>query len=175
MSLVKEEKGAGHLLSFLLSGVFFLCVGFGFHLLYEFDAGVRSLRDVTFFEFFILSLAVFRITRLIVYDKVSEFIRDMFLVTSEEYDEERRITYIMRAKYDRGVRRLMADLLSCPWCVGVWAAVFAVVGYFLLPATWPFWLLMAVAGAASFFQLLSNLIGWQAEYGKIVVQKTEQK
>jgi hypothetical protein len=168
----RTEKGSGNVLSFLLSGGFFLIVGAAFHLLDRYELGVRSIRDVTPFEFFILVLAVFRLTRLVVYDTVSQFVRDLFLDTTTV--EENGVVYVDRKKPARGFRRLVADLLSCPWCVGMWASTFSVVIYFLVPITWPFWLLLAVAGGSTLIQLTVNLIGWRAEYGKKIVEELDK-
>ena len=131
----------------------------------------KDLTDVSVFEFVILTLAVFRLQRLFVYDSVSQFIRDIFLETKEVLDDKEGVIYVIRSKYKTGVKRLFADLLSCPWCVGMWCAVFAVIVYFMYPVTWPLWLLMAIAGLSSFIQILANYVGWKAEGSKIVVKE----
>lgn len=166
----KKEKGSGNFLSFLLSGVFFLLIGWVFHETAEGELMGRTLNDVTVFEFVILSLAVFRLQRLFVYDKVAQWIRDIFLETKEVEGKD-GVIYVIRSKHAKGIRRLFADLLSCPWCVGVWCAVAAVVIYFMYPITWPVWLLLAIAGVSSFIQITANFIGWKAEGSKIVVKE----
>jgi len=171
MKVEKNEKGSGNFLSFLLSGAFFVIIILIFYQVFEAEITLSDLNDVTWFEFFILTLAVFRLQRLLVYDKVSQWIRDFFLITREEHDKITGITYVIRAKHQGGIMRLFADLLSCPWCVGVWAATAAVIIYYLFPWTWPFWLLMAIAGASSMIQLTANLIGWKAEGSKIFVER----
>jgi len=171
MVVERKEKGSGNFLSFLLSGVFFAVVGFVFHQVFEAEIAQISLNDISWFEFFILTLAVFRLQRLLVYDTVSQWIRDFFLITREDHDKATGVTYVIRAKHQGGMMRLFADLLSCPWCVGVWAAAATVITYYMFPWTWPFWLLMAIAGASSFIQLTVNLIGWKAEGSKIVVER----
>lgn len=165
------EKGSGNFLSFILSGMFFLIVGWVFHQTAEGALIGKDLNDVTVFEFVILTLAVFRLQRLFVYDTVAQWVRDLFLETKEVLNDKEGVIYVVRSKYKKGIRRLFADLLSCPWCVGVWCAVGAVITYFMYPITWPFWLLMAIAGASSFVQILANYVGWSAEGSKIIVKK----
>ncbi len=106
-------------------------------------------RSIDFFDAVLLSLATFRLVRLFVYDKVTAWIRAMF---NDAVD---------------GPRKTLADLLGCPWCFGVWAALGLVFVYFVFPVAWYFILILAIAGVGSFLQLLSNLIGWKAELGKL--------
>ena len=173
MEVTKKEKGSGVFLSFLLTIIFFALVIFFTYLLsFYTNFSIKDLNDITIWEFTILVFAAFRLTRLLVYDQVSQFIRDMFLVKSEK--KEKGIVYTYRSKPKKGLRRLFADLLGCPWCVGVWISVFTVALYYLLPITWYFWLVLAIAGVSSFDQLLANLIGWKAELAKITVKKMEK-
>jgi uncharacterized membrane protein len=167
----KKEKGSGSGFSFFLTMVFFSLVGVSIYFFSNGRAGIESLSDVSVWEFFILSLAAFRQTRLLVYDKVAQFIRDLWLDTKQV--EEDGVAYVYRSKPKRGFRRLMADLFSCPWCIGVWATVSTVFIYFMWPVTWFFWLVLAIAGVSSLFQLTANLIGWRAEMGKLQVKNME--
>ena len=169
MKHTRKEKGSGNLLSFLLSIVFFGVIVLGMYLLYAWDVGLEDLTDVSVFEIVLLSLAVFRLQRLLVYDKVAQYIRDLFLDLKEE--KEDGIVYVVRTKPTKGLRRLFSDLFDCPWCIGVWAAVFTVFLYFLFPWTWPFWLILAIAGASSFLMLSINMIGWIAERNKQKAKK----
>lgn len=172
MTMEKKEKGSGNGLSFVLSNIFLILTAFGVYMFYGRFMGISTLRDVGVFEFVLLSLAVFRLTRLFVYDSVSQWIRDIFLDTKEE--TVAGVVYVIRSKPQTGIRRLFTDLLGCPWCVGVWISLFAVFIYFMWPITWFFWLLLAVAGTSSFIQILANQVGWSAEYGKLSVKKLEK-
>ena len=62
-----------------------------------------------------------------------------------------------------GPRRTLADLLSCPWCFGIWAAATVVFFYELTPYAYYPILMLAIAGAGTFLQLAANMVGWKAE------------
>lgn len=119
--------------------------------------GYRSVESITVFEFFILTLATLRLTRLVVYDRVSAFVRDQFHDTN-------LIGNMIKPK--RGVRRTIADLLSCPWCFGMWSGAVVVFCFFFTPLAYYPVLFFAIAGAATLLQILGNWIGWSAERAK---------
>ena len=56
-----------------------------------------------------------------------------------------------------------ADLLHCPWCIGVWSALIVVFCYFVFPWAWSVIFFLALAGAGSLLQVIANGIGWRAE------------
>jgi hypothetical protein len=112
------------------------------------------------FDFLLIALATFRLIRLFVYDKITQFFRDFF-VKKEIVDG-----FVIRDKYRRGPLRTISDLLDCPWCMGVWAVLPIAYCYFLTPVAWYPIFLLAVAGVASLLQLFGNLLGWSAEYLK---------
>lgn len=107
-------------------------------------------RNVGIPDLFLMSLAVWRLTRLFTYDAITQFIRDWF----------------MNAK-PSSLRGSLHTLLNCPWCTGLWFGATVVFFYFLTPYAWPVMLVLAIAAMGSFFQVLSNLIGWSAEYKKV--------
>ena len=116
-----------------------------------------SLHDVSPFTFFILALATFRLTRLFVYDKITAFFREQF------YDAKVLKTGIILEKPKNGPRRALADLLSCPWCFGMWAAAMVVFFFEISTYAWYPILMLALSAVGTLFQILSNLIGWKAE------------
>lgn len=126
--------------------------------------------SINLFDFLLLILATFRLTRLFVYDKITKFVRDWFL-DSQEITTSGGDVLFTREKPVDGPRRTMADLLSCPWCTGAWFAPMVTFFYFLTPSAWFIILALAIAGVASFLQVLSNMIGWRAEYLKKEVNK----
>ena len=122
---------------------------------------------VSAIDFFILALASFRLTRLFIYDKITQFVRDFFLDIEES---PRGSDTTVKIKPRAGPRRTIADLLDCPWCTGVWLALFATFFYFYTPyAKFPL-LVLAIAGLATLFQLFANAIGWKAENLKMEAQ-----
>ncbi len=125
--------------------------------------------SISLFDLALVSLAAFRLTRLFVYDKITQFVRDWFLVKRVEKADGELL--IIRSPHRSGPLRTISELLGCPWCFGVWAALVVLFFYALTPLAWFPILLLAVAGVGSFLQILANMIGWRAERLK---QKTER-
>jgi hypothetical protein len=115
-----------------------------------------SIAAMTPMELLLLALASLRLTRLFVYDKITAFWREQFLDTNPATGA--------LVKPGFGVRRTLADLFSCPWCVGMWAAATVVFFYYYAQdLAWYPILFLAIASLASFLQVLANMIGWRAE------------
>jgi len=117
-----------------------------------------DLKKLTFIELLILALASMRLTRLFVYDKITAFFREQF------YDFDAETATLIKPA--RGARRTLADLLSCPWCVGMWAGAAVVFCYYFSPVFWYPILFLAIASAGSILQIFANMIGWNAEHLK---------
>ncbi len=117
----------------------------------------RDFATLTLADYALMTLASWRLIRLFVYDTVTKFVREQF------YDAKEIKGGVMLEKPARGPRRTIADLLSCPWCFGVWTTAFTVFCYMAFPwAVYPV-AFLALAAAASFLQTLSNLVGYNAE------------
>lgn len=76
----------------------------------------------------VLALAVHRVTRLLVADKITEPLRQRLGVTRDG-------TY----------RPWLGYLVTCPWCVGMWVAAAGVPAAALLPWPWIAWPALAAA------------------------------
>ena len=128
--------------------------------------------SISLFDTSLMILASFRITRLLVYDKITRWFRELFvtrrtvLIQGEEHSE--------LIPYPNGLLRTMHDLLGCPWCVGFWSSLIVVFCYFLFPWAWLMILFLAIAGASSVIQMLANLIGWSAELKKTAVKNFDE-
>lgn len=113
------------------------------------------LTKMTPFEFIILGLATFRLTRLFVADFIMEWFRDLFMKRVVVHDDIGNVDYVRFEKHTVGLRRLASDLLGCPWCVGVWMSAFSLLCYYLaasgvLPLAWVIIYVFALAGAGEF-------------------------
>lgn len=110
--------------------------------------------NFTFLELIIISLASFRLTRLIVFDKITEFVREPFFEEAVEMNEEgiEEIYYVPKKGRIKG---FVGELLSCYWCTGVWSAIFICLSYLLWPqiAT-PCLFILAVAGLAAIIETI---------------------
>ncbi|GKU81820.1 DUF1360 domain-containing protein [Niallia sp. NCCP-28] len=110
--------------------------------------------DISLMDFLLLVLASFRITRLLVYDRITEFIRSLVLEEVTEKNEmgEDTVYYVPRSGRVRG---FFGELISCYWCTGVWSAIFLILLYYLFPSIYaPFVLVFAIAGAAAFIEVI---------------------
>jgi hypothetical protein len=104
---------------------------------------------IPLFDFFLMTLAVQRLTRLFAYDVVTEFFRNWF----SGHDP-------------RSLLGTMGALLACPWCTGLWFALLIVFAYFATPVAWYAILVLALGSLGSFVQIITNLVGWSAELKK---------
>lgn len=122
--------------------------------------------DLTLTDFVLISLASFRIIRMVVYDKIFAFFREQF------YDPTEYKGQVVLVKPEGGPRRTLADLLSCPWCFGVWATAMVTFFYLLTPYAFFPILFIALSAVASMLQITANLIGWKAEQLKNEVERS---
>ena len=104
--------------------------------------------------FTLIALATFRLVRLFCYDHILDFVRDRFTAAEEG-------TF----------RGTIGRLMACPWCTGLWFAFVVAFAFFATPYAYPFILILAIAGVASFLQLLANLVGWSAEEKKRLAKR----
>ena len=107
---------------------------------------------ITFLQLVLLSLASFRLTRLLVFDKITEFIRTPFFREINEENEygEMEVYYLPKEK---GVKKFFGELLSCYWCTGIWTTTGIVCISLLYPKfSLPIILILGVAGFASIIE-----------------------
>ncbi|MFA9556947.1 DUF1360 domain-containing protein [Evansella sp. AB-rgal1] len=109
------------------------------------------MSDITWMELIILILATFRLTRLIVFDEITTFIRNPFLKITYEKNDEGDLLETVEIRRG-GLHYWIGMLLSCHWCVGIWASLVVVLIYQYIPGLNLVLLLLAIAGAASFIQ-----------------------
>jgi hypothetical protein len=111
----------------VIFSLFFICVLFValWGIYRKFNSFPRS---IPILDAFLLAFAAFRITRLVVYDKITRFFREWF-VDAKEISHEGRV-WVELTPVGRGFRHTVYDLLTCPWCVGLWSGL--IVSYCLL-------------------------------------------
>jgi hypothetical protein len=103
-------------------------------------------------NFIILGLACFRLTRLIVFDKITEFIRHPFFdeIEEEREDGSMEVYYLPKRT---PIKKFIGELLSCYWCTGVWTSALVIAGYLFLPTIFgPIILVFAIAGLAAILE-----------------------
>lgn len=123
--------------------------------LYKIKGGLP--REIKLFDFILIILASFRMTRLFVYDKVMEFFRNLFarFVDIKVLEDDVRINTV---NFPYGIRRTVRDLLYCPWCTNVWMSLILGFFYFLSPLSWFFIFIIAISGAGTFIQIITNKV-----------------
>src|SRR3989344_4234405 len=110
-----EEKNDQHLWNFLFSVLFA-----GLIVLSVYYLTGRGLlpSSISLFDTVLIIFAVFRVTRLFVYDRITLFIRDIFL-RSRVIKDEQGMAMVERTSYMTGPFRTIHERLDCPWCIGV--------------------------------------------------------
>lgn len=118
------------------------------------------LEQLELVDYVLITLASWRVVRLFLYDAITKFVREQFwdlVKVGRGYKLEKPVT---------GPRRTIADLMSCPWCFGIWAAAMVTFFYLITPyAIYPV-VFLALSSVATFMQILSNLVGHKAELAK---------
>lgn len=103
-------------------------------------------------DFVLLIFASFRLTRLMVYDKITEFVRRPFHSTIEESMPDGTTETYIEIK-GTGLRNWIGELLSCHWCTGFWCSLVLYSGYKFIPLySIPLITVLAIAGCSSIAQ-----------------------
>lgn len=122
---------------------YILCVaGLGFTL----DRKEVSLADFTLGNIILMILATYRLTRILVFDKIFKLFRDFFRTRQRLY-----FFFVIK------------EIITCPWCAGVWVALVIVAIFFLVPYGELFVVLLGISGVATFVVILVNYIGLSTE------------
>ncbi|PLR78798.1 sporulation protein [Bacillus sp. V3-13] len=116
--------------------------------------------NLDFWLIVIIGIASFRLTRLIVFDKITEFIRAPFFEEQIEEDPDGNKEIYLVPK-GNGIRSWIGELLSCFWCTGVWSSLLLTVVYFLVPVIGvPVIFVLAVAAVGSVIEIfISKALG----------------
>lgn len=109
------------------------------------------LRDLDWLSFILLILASYRFTHLIVFDKITEFIRNPFMRRKQIADAKGNVKTKKVPKSNFGY------LLNCYWCAGVWSAIIITLGYIFIPKiAVPIIFIFSIAGAQA---ILETFVG----------------
>lgn len=101
---------------------------------------------ISWMMFMMIILASYRFTHLIVFDKITEFIRNSFLVTKTINDGGHQKTKKLPDSK-------LGYLLNCYWCTGIWSAIIFGLGYVLYPNIFiPAIFIFAIAGGQTIIE-----------------------
>ena len=109
-------------------------------------------------DLLLLCLATFRVTELFVYDRITRFIRDPFVkrekIIKEDGTEEEKVK-----PAGHGFKRMMGELMICPWCIGIWISTTLTFFFIFAPGVARVFLIACSAAAGGIlFQLFSKLL-----------------
>lgn len=141
----------------IVFGLFFLILA-GLGVIILATEAYKDPATLTLVDFLLITLATQRFTRLFVYDSMTKFFREQFYDAVEGKRGE-----VLLVKPAGGPRRTLADLMTCPWCFGVWSASTITFFYLLTPYAYVPTLILAIASVASMLQLFANALGHRAE------------
>lgn len=121
---------------------------------YLLDKEKIDITQLTFRDLIFITLATYRLTRIVVFEKIFKFCRDF-----------------VKAHQDYKVFNTIRFIITCPWCAGVWMALVTVVFYLLVPYGKFLVYILAISGVASFLVMLVNAIGLVVEEKQSKVKK----
>ena len=113
-----------------------------------------DIRDLTMKEAVLVILATYRMTRILVFEKILKHFRDAL--------KRRENLYVIGTIH---------SMVTCPWCAGVWVTLIIIVFYFLVPYGALLVYVLALAGLASMVILVSNLLHMYTERRQRIHQK----
>lgn len=113
-----------------------------------------DIRELTFKEAVIVILASYRMTRIVVFEKIFKYLRN-----------------VLKKREDLYVIGTLSSIITCPWCAGVWVTLIIVVFYFLIPFGVLLVYVLALAGVTSMVILLSNLLHMYTEHRQRIHQQ----
>ena len=131
--------------------VFFGAVGLVGFLLE--NKGVE-IQDLSLKEAVIIILASYRMTRILVFEKIFKYFRN-----------------VLKNREDLYIIGTVHSMVTCPWCAGVWVTLIIVVFYYLVPYGVLLVYVLALAGLASMVILISNLLHMHTEGRQRIHQK----
>lgn len=97
-------------------------------------------------EFVLMALASYRMTRVLVFEKIFKYFRDL-----------------VRSQTKYHLIHTIKFIITCPWCAGVWVSLIIVIFYFLVPYGKFLVFILAISGIASFFIQIVNFMGLTIE------------
>lgn len=112
------------------------------------------IEELSFKEALFIILASYRMTRILVFERIFKYFRD-----------------VLKRREDLYVIGTIHAMITCPWCAGVWVTLIIIVLYFLVPFGVLLIYVLALAGLASMLILVSNLLHMYTERRQRIHQK----
>lgn len=115
-----------------------------------------DIREITLKEAVVIILASYSMTRILVFEKIFKYLRD-----------------VLKRREDYYLIGTLSSIITCPWCLGVWVTLFIIVFYYLVPYGDLLVYVLALAGIASLVILFSNLLHMWTEGKQRIHQKSK--
>ena len=140
----------------LIFGLFFVVVAIMLAIILETESRL-VLTDLQLVDYTLIVLASWRLSRLLVDDSVTKWLREQF------WDLKKVGRGHTLVKPKTGPRRTLADLFSCTWCMGVWTTTIVSFFYLLTPyALYPV-IILALAAVVSSLHIAIRYLGYMAK------------
>ena len=115
--------------------------------------------------YIVLILASYRLTHLIVFDKLTEFIRKPFVKKVKVETENGVVSKEIP-------KSMFGYLLKCYWCAGVWSAILLGGGYLLFPRVmFVIIFILSIAGAQSIIETFVGVNIKKVDYYSSIKKK----
>ncbi|MEH7117642.1 DUF1360 domain-containing protein [Neobacillus vireti] len=127
------------------------------------------MTDISWMTYLMLILASYRLTHLIVFDKITEFIRKPFVKKVKVETNEGTTTKEVPTS-------MFGYLLKCYWCAGVWSACILGGSYLLFPRiTFVIILIFSIAGGQSIIETFVGVNIKKVDYYSSLNKKDNKK
>jgi len=113
-----------------------------------------DIKEITLKETIVIILASYRMTRILVFEKIFKYFRD-----------------VLKRREDLYLIGSVSSIITCPWCAGVWVTLTIIVFYYLVPFGDLLVYVLALAGIASIVILYSNMLHMRTERKQRIHQK----
>jgi hypothetical protein len=103
----------------------------------------------------VIAFAVYRATHLIVFDRIVDPVRNLFV---KRFPQKTEHGWMMRYTLQGGpIRRFIGKIVNCPMCTGLWVSIAFVILIKVFPNTyvWYGFIILAVAGIASLLGIIT--------------------
>ncbi|MBS4192471.1 DUF1360 domain-containing protein [Bacillus sp. FJAT-49705] len=115
--------------------------------------------------FIMVILASYRLTHLIVFDKITEPLRNIFLKNKE--NEKHEIKKVPKSK--------LGYLLTCYWCTGVWSAILLGTLFICLPSISIYVIfILSIAGGQAILETFVGVNIKKTEYYNEQIQQNKE-
>lgn len=118
--------------------------------------------ELSWMAFVMIVLASYRLTHLIVFDKIAEPLRNRFLKKIETESHEIK----------KVPKSMIGYLLTCYWCTGVWSAILLGLMYILFPSIAKYFIfILSIAGGQA---ILETFVGVNIKKTEMYNEKVKQ-